>query len=99
MEYIKKKLRDMEEDREWEWGNLTQEKMEDMNNLIVLIESEIYNLPPKVPNQDGFTDEFLQTLTEQIIKSSKKSTPGYKRRNTTQTTFEHRCKTALKSNE
>ena len=41
MEYIKKKLRDMEEDREWEWGNLTQEKMEDMNNLIVLIESEI----------------------------------------------------------
>jgi len=59
MEYIKKKLRDMEEDREWEWGNLTQEKMEDMNNLIVLIESEIYNLPPKVPNPDGFTDEFF----------------------------------------
>lgn len=47
MEYIKKKLRDMEEDREWEWGNLTQEKMENMNNLIVLIESEIYNLPPQ----------------------------------------------------
>lgn len=99
MEYIKKKLRDMEEERKWEWGNLTQEKLEKMNNLSFDWIRDLKSPPPKIPNPDGFTDEFFQTLTEQIIKSSKKSTPEYKRRNTTQTTFEQRCNTALKSNE